>query len=64
MVNGLFRLNLVSKNTTKINQVITDILGRTLLLRPESLISGFNTVEMNVVNLPAGAYTICGFIAG
>ncbi len=61
---GLFKLNIASAQVTKMNLVITDMLGREVNRQTVSLIAGYNPIDMNVAGLAPGNYNISGITAG
>ncbi len=55
-----FKLNITSAENMPVNIVIRDMLGRVMQQQPVNVIAGYNSIEMNVANLAAGMYSICG----
>jgi len=60
VVNGQFRVNISTTQSTKMEIVVTDMAGRAVSRKTVSLINGFNTVDMNVSNLSGGTYQLYG----
>jgi hypothetical protein len=60
VTTGSFKLNVTSAAAGKMNVVITDMQGRTVSKQTVTLIAGYNSLDMNVVNLAAGTYNIYG----
>ena len=61
--NGTFKLNVASAQSTTMNIVISDMMGRVVLRETKTLIAGYNSIDMNVANLAAGTYNISGITA-
>jgi hypothetical protein len=63
VTTGRFKLNVTSAENTKMNVVIIDMQGRVVQQQTMSMIAGYNSLDMNVINLAAGTYTIYGTTA-
>ena len=57
-------LNVSAAQKTKMNVVVTDLLGKQVQQQTYSLVAGSNQLQMNFSNLPSGAYQIIGYTAG
>ena len=57
---GNFKLNITSAERLPIDIIITDITGRVVLKKHETLFAGFNVVEINAGHLTSGAYQVYG----
>ena len=64
VVAGNFKLNVASAQIGKMDISILDMQGRLVKRQSISLITGFNSMPVNVSNLSAGTYTIKGIMAG
>jgi len=64
VVNDNFKLNVASALSGKMEIVIFDMQGRLVNRQSFSIIAGFNSLPVNVANLPAGTYTIKAGMAG
>jgi hypothetical protein len=58
--SGYFKYNITSAERIKMNIVVTDITGRIVFTKNQTIIAGFNAIEMNVAQLAAGAYQVYG----
>jgi hypothetical protein len=56
-------LNVTSAQKTKLNIVITDVMGRQVQQVTYNLIAGSNQFNINVVGLAAGTYQLSGYTA-
>ncbi len=63
VTTGRFKLNITSAENTKMNVVIMDMQGRVVQQQTVSMMAGYNSLDMNVVNLAAGTYNIYGTTA-
>jgi hypothetical protein len=63
VTTGRFKLNVTSAENTTMNVVIMDMQGRVIQQQTVSMIAGYNSLDMNVINLAAGTYTIYGTTA-
>ena len=63
VTNGTFKLNVTSAQQTKMEMMITDMQGRVMIRQTVSMISGYNSIDMNVTNLAPGTYNISGITA-
>ncbi len=63
VVGDNFKLNVASAQAGKMEIVIFDMQGRLVNRQSISLIAGYNSLPVNVVNLAAGTYTIKGSMA-
>jgi hypothetical protein len=60
IVNSQFNLQISTAQNTKMDIVITDMMGRVMQKHTVSMIAGFNTIPMKVANLAAGTYQLFG----
>ena len=58
VTTGQFKLNVTSAENTKLNVVIIDMQGRVVQKQTLNMIAGYNTLDMNVINLASGTYNI------
>jgi len=63
VVSNNFKLNVASAQAGKMEIVIFDMQGRLVNRQTLTLIAGFNSMPVNVVNLSPGTYTIKGSMA-
>ncbi len=63
VTTGRFKLNVTSAENTKMNVVIVDMQGRVVQQQTVSMVAGYNSLDMNVINLAAGTYNIYGTTA-
>ena len=63
-VNGDFKLNIASAQSSKMDVTIIDMQGRTVNRQTVSITAGSNSIPMNVSNLSAGTYFLSGIVAG
>ncbi len=57
-LEAIYLISLNAPTTDKINFVISDISGRTILSQSVSVVVGGNLHSINVANLAKGTYTI------
>ena len=57
---GTFKLNVTTAQLTKMDVIITDALGRVVSKQIHTVVSGSNSINMNVNNLGAGTYYLYG----
>jgi hypothetical protein len=57
-----FKLNLTSAQKSAITILITDIQGRVLTSNIQQVIAGYNSINLNSINLAAGTYIISCFL--
>ncbi|MGG9961237.1 T9SS type A sorting domain-containing protein [Ferruginibacter sp. SUN106] len=60
MADGNFKYNISAAERLKMTIVITDITGRVVLKQNQTLIAGFNAIDMKVANLASGTYQVYG----
>jgi hypothetical protein len=60
VVTDNFKLNIASAQAGKMDIAIFDMQGRLVNRQSISVIAGYNSATVNVVNLSAGTYTIKG----
>ncbi|HMC98498.1 MAG TPA: T9SS type A sorting domain-containing protein [Ferruginibacter sp.] len=58
VINGRLNLNVAAAQSSKINIVITDMLGRTVKSESTTLSPGSNNIQLKVDQLQAGTYNI------
>ncbi len=63
VTGGTFKLNATAATPTKMELVISDMMGRVVKRQTVSLIAGYNSINMNITNLAAGTYNIYGTAA-
>jgi Secretion system C-terminal sorting domain len=61
---GRFRLNISAAGQLKMEVVVTDMAGRVVAKQSNTLIAGFNAIDVNVNNLANGTYQVTGITAG
>jgi hypothetical protein len=61
--SGLFKLNVTSAQSTKVDLLITDMMGRVVMRQSNTLFDGYNSIDMNVSTLASGTYTISAVTA-
>jgi len=54
---------LTSPYNSKINLIVTDVAGRTVIKQTKQLSGGENNVQLNIAKLSPGSYTIKGVCA-
>jgi len=64
VTEGRFKLNISAAEQLKMEVVVTDMAGRVVSKQTNTLISGFNAVEVNVNQLANGMYQVMGIIDG
>jgi hypothetical protein len=60
VVGGKFDLKVSAAKNELMDMVITDIQGRVMQVRSVALMAGFNSIPVNVSNLPKGTYQLYG----
>jgi Secretion system C-terminal sorting domain len=63
VTEGRFKLNITSAEQMKMEVMITDIAGRVVAKQSNTLIAGFNAIEVNVNGLANGTYQVTGITA-
>jgi trimeric autotransporter adhesin len=64
VTEGRFKLNVTSAEQLKMEVVVTDMAGRVVAKQSNTLIAGFNAIDVNVNNLANGTYQVTGITAG
>jgi hypothetical protein len=57
-INGKFKLNITSSESTKIDIVVSDLSGRIAAILTKQVTYGFNPIEINLGNLAKGVYQL------
>ncbi len=63
VTEGKFKLNITSAEQVRMEVVITDLTGRVVAKQNNTLIAGFNAIDVNVGNLANGTYQVTGITA-
>jgi Secretion system C-terminal sorting domain len=63
VTEGRFKLNITSAEQMKMQVLITDIAGRVVATQSNTLIAGFNAIDVNVNGLAKGTYQVTGVTA-
>jgi Secretion system C-terminal sorting domain len=63
VTEGRFKLNITAAEQVKMEVVITDIAGRVVATQSNTLIAGFNAIDVNVNKLANGTYQVTGVTA-
>jgi len=64
VTEGRFKLNISAAEQLKMEVVVTDMAGRVVSSQTNTLISGFNAIEVNVNTLAKGMYQVMGIVDG
>lgn len=56
--SGKLKANISTSNILNVHLLITDAAGRIVQSKTENLITGFNSIGMDINNLPAGTYQL------
>jgi hypothetical protein len=64
VTDGRFKLNITAAEQLKMEVVVTDIAGSVVSRQINTLISGFNAIDVNVNKLAKGMYQVMGIIEG
>ncbi len=63
VTEGRFKLNVTAAEQVKMEIVVTDIAGRVVATQSNTLIAGFNAIDVNVNKLANGTYQVMGITA-
>jgi Secretion system C-terminal sorting domain len=63
VTEGRFKLNVTAAEQLKMELVITDITGKVVATQSNTLIAGFNAIDVNVSKLAIGTYQVTGITA-
>jgi hypothetical protein len=63
VTEGRFKLNVTTAEQMKMEIVVTDISGRVVAVQSNTLIAGFNAIDVNVSKLANGTYQVTGITA-
>ena len=61
VMNSILNMELVTKNSERVELFISDVSGRGLLHKPINVQAGINNVSINVSGLAPGIYLLYGF---